>query len=346
MLSSPEPVRTVLLKNLDRFLAPPACRLARLLPQSAAPTSSTLIIRPGGLGDLVCADIALQTLGLDARKFNWLIETRSQPWAEYRGLPYVCYDRQPVKMLAKIFGSHDLVINTEQLYGLSQASGLLARARGGRLVSFDTNRGAAWANRTVPYDWKDAHEVIEFARLFCFALNPSEEAFFADCSRPRTQPACVPPLVLIAGRQSRSRRLPIATWERLIATWHSQRKFLLAAAPEDAAFADELAKKFGDLATRFTGSFAQLCDQIARAEEFFTMDGGGVHIASFFGVPTFAIFTSGRDHKWEPISPGSRVLRRHDLPCQPCAKFGQVPPCPNRYACHELQNIKAAPTGK
>jgi ADP-heptose:LPS heptosyltransferase len=336
-------VRTALLKKLDRFLAPPVCLLAGFVPKAArGPAGSTLIIRPGGMGDLICADMALQATGADTRGTMWLIETRSKPWAKFRGLPHLCYDRQPVTTARKVFANFELVINTEQRYGLSQAYGLWAKARKARLVSFDTNRGASWSNRKVPYDWKDAHEVAEFTRLFAVALDRAD-ANLANFMRPRVHPPSAPPLVLIAGRQSRSRALPLETWEVLIANWHAQRKFLIAAAPEDAAFADDLARRFGGLAGRFTGSFDELCAQIAAGEEFFTMDGGGVHIASYFGVPTFAIFTSGRDRKWSPLAEGSRVLRRHDLACQPCTKFGQVPPCPNRYACQELRDVAAPP---
>jgi ADP-heptose:LPS heptosyltransferase len=337
---------TALLKKLDRFLAPTACLLAGFTPKAMrAPAGLTLIIRPGGMGDLICADMALQAIGTDSRKVHWLIESRSRAWARYRSLPHLCYDRQPVTTARKVFANYDRVINTEQRFGLSQAYGLWAKARSARLASFETNRGASWANLKVPYDWKEAHEVHEFARLFSAAMN-GDEAGFADFSRPRLEPASAPPLVLIAGRQNRSRALPLETWEMLIAKWHGQRKFLVAASPEDAAFADQLVERFGGLAARFTGSFEAMCGQIARAEELFTMDGGGVHIASYFGVPVFTIFTSGRDHKWAPISAGSRVLRRHDLPCQPCTKFGQVPPCPNHYACQDLQDVEATPAGK
>jgi hypothetical protein len=291
------------------------------------------------MGDLVCADMALQALAIDPHSVTWLIETRAQPWADHRGLPYLCYDEQPLRSLGKMFASHDHVINTEQLFGLGQAYGILARARGGRLVSFDTNRGAPWADQNVPYDWKDAHEVHEFARLFAAAWNRPGVSF-ANITRPRLEPPSAPPLVLIAGRQGESRRLPLETWTQLVAKWHEGRKFLVAAAPEDAAFADKLAGKFPGAAGRFAGAFGELCMQIARAEELFTMDGGGVHIASYYGVPAFVIFTSGRDRKWAPLAAGSRILRRHDLPCQPCTKFGQVPPCPNAYACRELDDVK------
>ena len=89
-------MQTSFLKSLDAILYPAACGVASLLPQRArASSGEALIVRPGGLGDLICADIALQELGRDARAFDWLIERRSRPWALFRGLPHVCYDENP-----------------------------------------------------------------------------------------------------------------------------------------------------------------------------------------------------------------------------------------------------------
>ena len=304
-------------------------------------STKPLIVRPGGLGDLICADVALQELALDARDFAWLIESRSQPWAAHRSLPHLCYDVNPGKTVGQVRGRHSLVINTEQLFGLAEAYALLARAKGGRVVSFATNRGSSWSDATVSYDWRDAHETLEFARLFAAALGLPEPAGPRP-PRQRLQPASAPPLVLIAGQQSRSRRLTLNAWAALISRWHPKRPFLIAAAPEDADFAGALVHRFDGLAERFEGSFDELCGQIARSEEILTMDGGGVHIASYFGVPTLALFTSGRDRKWHPLGEGSRIVRRRDLACQPCTKFGQVPPCPYGYACLKLED--EAPT--
>ena len=339
-------MQTSFLKGLDAVLYPGGCLLASVLPKPGRELSGKpLILRPGGLGDLICADIALQELSRDARDFIWLIESRSKPWAVYRGLPHLCYDENPLKSLDQVRGRYSLVMNTEQFFGLAEAYALAARAKGGRLVSFASDRGSSWSDVAIDYDWRDRHETLEFARLFAAALGLPEPSG-PRLLRPRIEPPSAPPLVLIAGRQSPSRRLSLDAWTALLTKWHDQRPFLIAAAPEDAEFAGQLACRFDGLASRFTGSFDELCGQIARSEEIFTMDGGAVHIASYFGVPTLALFTSGRDRKWHPLGEGSRVLRRHDLACQPCTKFGQVPPCPYGYACLKLEDVEAVKIGK
>jgi ADP-heptose:LPS heptosyltransferase len=337
-------VQTSFLKGLDAALYPGACFLASVWPKPGGARSGEngekLVLRPGGLGDLICADIALQELALDARDFTWLIEGRSKPWALFRGLPHFCYDENPLKTLAQLRDRFSLVINTEQLFGLTGACALASRSKGGRVVSFDTNRASGWSETAVAYDWRDRHETVEFARLFAAALGLPEPAA-PRLPRPRLYPPSAPPLVAIAGRQSPSRRVSLDAWAGLISKWHEKRPFLVAAAPEDAEFAGQLAGRFEGLGRRFTGSFGELCEQIARSEEIFTMDGGAVHIASYFGISTLALFTSGRDRKWHPLGEGSRILRRSDLTCQPCTKFGQVPPCPYGYACLKIEDVEA-----
>jgi heptosyltransferase-2 len=325
-----------MLKKLDRMMGPAARILGSWLPKVQRKLHPlTLVIRPGGLGDLICADIALHDLGRTAQDFLWLIEKRSRPWALYRGFSFLCYDEHPQRVLGQIWRRHSLVINTEQLFGLAQGGALLAKAPAGRVACFGTIRGAPRAQIIIPYDWKDAHETLEFARLFSASLDLPEPAQGRQ-PRLRLQPAVGLPLVVLAGCQSRSRALALERWVRVVQSWHKGRRFLVAASPADAAFADQLVHRFEGAASRFVGDFPQLCQAIAQSQEILTMDGGPVHMASFFGVPTLAIFTSGRSHKWAPLAEGSRILRRHDLPCQPCTKFGQVPPCPIHYQCLDL----------
>jgi heptosyltransferase-2 len=329
-----------MLKKLDRVLGPAARILGSCLPKVQRKLHPLkLVIRPGGMGDLICADIALQEMSLRAQDFLWLIEKRSRPWAEFRGLPFLCYDEQPLHVLGQTWRRHSLVINTEQLFGLAQGCALLARSSSGRLACFETIRGARHAQIVVPYDWKDAHETREFTRLFAAALEMPEPA---PCrlKRSRLEPANKPPLVVVAGCQSPSRAIGLQQWIRIVESWHSGRPFLIAASPTDVAIADQIAQGFPGIASRFEGDFPLLCQTIAHSEEILTMDGGPVHIASFYGAPTLAIFTSGRHRKWAPLAQGSRILRRHDLPCQPCTKFGQVPPCPIQYECRELRNFE------
>ncbi len=326
-----------LLKRVDRWAAraalPVGWTLARL-PGQPPVSERPLVVRPGGMGDLICLCLALEDLGHDPTSCTWLIEQRSRPWAEYLDLDFVCYDADLPGALARIRGRYRTVINTEQRFGLAQAAALAATAPGGRLTCFATTRGARWAHVAVPYDRDRGREVDELRRLLATALSLSDPG--PPGARVRRRPVSGAPLVAVAGRQSPTRSLDRATWARLIRPWAGERDFLVAAAPIDSAFAADLVAAFPDQARQFDGSFADLCDAVAASAEVFTMDGGMVHVASYHGVPVTAVFTSGQERKWAPLAPGSAMIRRADLSCQPCARFGQTPPCTQGLVCQRL----------
>ena len=65
MLGLPR-VKTAIVRGLDALLYPEACFLSSGLPKpERAPSAKPLILRPGPLGEMVCADLALQEIGLD-----------------------------------------------------------------------------------------------------------------------------------------------------------------------------------------------------------------------------------------------------------------------------------------
>jgi hypothetical protein len=332
-------VHSAFIRGFDALLYPEACLVSSRLPKPArAQPGKPLVLRPGPLRHLIAADIALQELGRDSRDCNWLIDRRAAPWAIYRGIPHVCFDEEPLGASKKVWDRYSLVINSEQILGLPEACALMSRADGGRLVSFETNRGASFSDTTVPYDWRDRHETLEFGRLFATAFDLPDVAA-SRRPRPRAFPVSAPPLVVIAGLRTKSRKLSLDEWTTVITKWHRDRPFLVTGAEEDGEFIAEVARRFPKLATRLAGSFDERCDQISWSEELLAMEGSAVQIASFFGVPTTAIFTSGRVLKWHPLGERSRVIRRHDLPCQPCEKLGQVPACAHHYACHALADV-------
>jgi hypothetical protein len=345
------------LKAVDRALSPLAARTgkaiaaaARLAPRvragAAAPPHS-LVVRPGGMGDLIAAHIAWEELGQDPRAgVLWLVERRSAAWARHARLPHLAYDDGLLRALRSVAGRFALAINTEQRFGLSQAVAEAAVARGGRSVALSTNLAAAQAGRTVPYDPYDEHETVAFRRLFAQALGL--EADVRPRPRPRSAPSAGTRLVAISGRQSPVRDLTLDQWQAHVDAWAGpDRPVAIAAAPVDADFAGALAARLGRRASRFHGSFDALCARIATAEEVLTMDGGPVHLASYFGTPTRALFTAGRESKWAPLALGSTIVRRDGLPGQPCTLFGQTPrSCPCDARCRDLdpvRDVRASP---
>jgi ADP-heptose:LPS heptosyltransferase len=287
------------------------------------------------MGDLIILCAAAEELDLDPKSFFWLIEKRSSLWAEHLGLDYLCYDASRSTTL-RIAAQFDLVINSEQYFGLSQAAAIAARSRRGKLASFATNRASSFADVCVAYDPYASHEIVEFARLLSTALGMDRNLDDGLPHRTRREPPTAPPIVGIGGTLSPSRALSTDLWFNIIEQWRNGRCILLSGAGSDRPVMEQLAARLGSAARIFSGSFSELCTTMARSEEVLTMDSGFQHIASYYGIPSLTIFTSGRETKWAPLAAGSKIIRRSDLECQPCTLFGQVPPCPNNLACKEL----------
>lgn len=328
------------LKKMDGVLWPVAMAVAKagaFCLRARRQDPRPLILRPGGMGDLILLCVAAEDLGWDPRRFFWVIERRSSAWARHLGLDHVCYDEHTVAQHARIAGRFAVAINSEQRFGLSQATAALACGSGARLTCFATNRAAAWAGARVAYDPDGAHESVMFRNLLAAALDLPTAAGAEPPVRPRMAPATEKPVVGLSGLQSESRTFSEEEWARFIEARIGGESFWVASSPIDRAAARGLARRFAGRAEVFEGGFDDLCGLIQRAERVLTVDGGFLHIASYFGVPVTGLFTSGRDRKWAALGRGSRALLREGLACRPCVWFGQAPPCAHGFACKEIQ---------
>lgn len=331
-----------ILKKLDRWIWPIACIFGKLLSilfRFRPLSNQTLILRPGGMGDLICAQIAIEELGIPLNSLTWLIEKRSEAWAQFAQLQYRCYDDGILNVLKDFSGRFSRVINTEQRFGMSQAFALAIVGRSGKLFCFDTNLAQGFTKNSVPYDWDQGHEIGEFYKLFstAFSISTSSQVQL----RKRSRQATGVPIVGIAGLQSPSRELSVEQWVSLIQDWSRGRSFEIAAAPQDILFALKITARFPNQAKLIEKNFSGLCNQLAQAQELFSIDGGMVHMATYFGTPATVIFTSGRDKKWAPYSENCRAIRRQDLECQPCTIFGQTPNCVSHYACKNIPTFNS-----
>jgi ADP-heptose:LPS heptosyltransferase len=117
----------------------------------------------------------------------------------------------------------------------------------------------------------------------------------------------------------------------------------LTFSPGDQALAQAIARMRHPRTELVFGGFPEAVAATERAEMILTVDGGMTHVASYYGVPAVVLFTSGQLAKWRPLSFGSRTIAASDLGCRPCARFGQVPKCPNGYACKSIPLEELAP---
>lgn len=322
------------LKRHDQLLSVavrPARVLTKWLRHLRRLDSRTLVVRPGGLGDLVVATAVVSDLGVSMNRTHWLIERRSEPWAKYLSLSYSLYDRlsDPLKMYSTTQFAQVVIL--EQLFGLAGEAGVALVADPRNSIGFTTNRSAKQFGSVHDYDPLHSHELAEFARPLGSAFSSKQ---IPVGHRKRAFSDEGTSIIAIAGGNAESRKLKAADWVNFASKSATERMLVVADRP-DEAMAIEVTSRLGIRNRPLVGDFNRICNQVRHATRVLTIDGGMVHVASYFGVPVDAIFTAGRERKWGPWSKNSRVYFGKDVDCRPCTMFGQVPPCPNHYICKD-----------
>lgn len=299
-----------------------------IFPSKSTTRSSDeiLLIRPGGLGDLVLLLFALREFDVDPKSLTFLIETRSEPWAKLQGLKYICYDRDFMKILfLKKFVN---IYCTEQYFGLSAHVARFLLAKNGSLFGFSTNKVATRFTEIAHYE-EDVHEKDNFISLLELGLDRNEEKFIAGFLP--TSPNSNYQVVVLGGFDSESRALGIKDWVYLVEKYKdAELDIKIVSAPKDLDFAKKLAENI--VVTDISNTFEQAIHFLANSRSIITVDSGFVHVSSFYGIPAKVLFTSGNSNKWRPLAPGSIILTNL-FSCQPCALFGQVPKCVYDFRC-------------
>ncbi len=338
-----------LLKFLDLAVWPIGLQVGRVLsrrPHPSGTTQQVALIRPGGLGDLVLLTMAIEDMSLPFAFFRFFIESRSVAWAKHLGLDYVVIDRGLFKTLGSHRGRYKTVLNTEQFFGLSQAYAQAICAPDGKTVGFTTLRAARHLSQAMTYDPRGKHEVDEFTKLLKIGLPPHNRPLKSH-HRERIKPALDYIAISVSGLNIPSRNFTLDRWLELIQAHPTNLPVRILAAPNERNFAQSLGTilrhRLAIKVDIVQGNFSEVVRILQQAQFLLGMEGGMTQIASYYGVPTTAIFTSSQDRKWAPLSVGSSVLRRRDLHCQPCAKFAQVPPCKYQYACKNTKHFILTP---
>jgi hypothetical protein len=316
-----------LIRAADKLLWPLALMVARLLAKlTRRRNEGRVLVRPGGMGDLICLHMAVLRLGLDPADFTWVVERRSMPWVQYKNLNYKLISPRLIFSVAR----YRQVINSEQHYGASQIISIALAGRKRQVTSFSTVRGASVSTRICPYSPIRRHEVQSFTDLLQLALGlaqvfPEYESALVE-ERRRL-------LVALGGGHAPSRRLTAHQWIQIIEKWVGNQEFDLISGPVEGEIAEQIEKVFSSKCTYLRGTFAANCEAIKNAKRVLTIDGGLTHVASFFGTPTDAIFTSGQVDIWAPLANTSRVFVDEAVNCRPCTMFGYTPRCPVDHIC-------------
>jgi len=321
------------INHLTFFLLPLARWMGRIRSSLISKAAlDILVIRPGGMGDLVMATEALKNFENEPSIF-WLIEKRSAQWAEHLGLRFVCYD-DPAQW-KKLSGlKFKTILNLEQRYSLSQTPAEFLKDNEGKCFGFNTNEAARFFDGAVFYE-HDQQESHEFAKIFAKAFKAKSNPL------PTTSKNSGSMVVGLSGGEVEARQLSTTTWVSFIRSQLGQKNFTLIYGPAEEKLAKELSELFKGQCQFQTRSFAESVAVIQKAEKFYSLDGGLVHIASYYRIPSILLFTNGNYRKWSPLAEHSQILRRKDLPCQPCVIFGRTPPCPHQWECKRLDKVIA-----
>jgi ADP-heptose:LPS heptosyltransferase len=220
------------------------------------------------------------------------------------------------------------VICTEQLFGLAGHLSNFLTSKNGRLIGFDTCKSSDLFTTKVEFV-EDLHETENFNNLVKVVMNKETKLKSATRTTMSRTPSYE--VIILGGSDSESRSLTIEDWIYLVKQYGGQFSlFKIVAAPQDQELAKSLASRIN--ADEISNSFESAISLVSGSKSVLTVDSGFVHIASYFGVPAKVLFTSGNPKKWSPLSSGSIVLQ-NGFSCQPCGKFGQVPPCNFSFRC-------------
>jgi ADP-heptose:LPS heptosyltransferase len=351
--------RTGFLKSLDATGGAALCRLLShfVYTDNAAAEPALidksgirriLVIRPGGLGDMIVLMPVLSLLKntLNDAQIDVLCESRNSEALDLAapGLGRVVYDTSPVKALRKLRRTaYDLAIDTEQFHNFSAVLAFWSGA--GRRIGFKVNpRRNALYTDLIGYD-QDAPEVDQFkdllAPLGMDSQSLNQVGHLAGAS-PEPSPSlrnrlddCLdskPFAVFHVGGSTRHKQWPPIRFSELIAGVAGE--FDLAAVlvgnSGDNAAAEEIAGTCGSKVPlcNFCGpmSFSDAAYIIKKARVYVGGDSGLAHAAAALDVPSVVLFGPSDENKWGTQGPRHTVVRVK-LPCSPCSIFGYTKPC-------------------
>lgn len=306
---------TLWLKRLDGL----AALSPRILlgPRGAETTESPIVLRPGGLGDMVLLTRAAVEAGIDLASICWVGERRNTQWTRYLGLPAYEYDSLSAfrRLLSGALRSRT-VLNSEQTFGLAALFAARLTARGGRLIGYSINRRADLYETAVPYDLH-AHELEMFRALLEAGGLTAAEVTGSDRMRPLPERAGAfqtdgGAIVALAGEEVEAKRLSVRAWRHLLRRGADRcGRVTLVGVEADRARADEIFRAgLGDRYENLVGrlSFNELVDRIRGAGRLLSVDSGLIHVADYCGVPSDAVFPHGNPAKWRPLHPECELL--------------------------------------
>lgn len=302
------------------------------------PLSRLLVIRPGGIGDMILLLPALQTL---RRTFPGIIidmicERRNREVLSLAGWPdaILQYD-SPLRLIAHVRRHrYDAVIDTEQFHYFSALMSILARAPA--RIGFKISPGRNLLYTHLVNYALEGHEADQFMAL----LRPLDIGTPPALSPVLHPPPALPPpvagwcgtpgmmLVTIhpGGTTACKQWAPERFAELLRRLARDSRLvFAILGDRRDRRLADSIAVRaaLGDRLVSLAGrlTLTQTASILANASACIGGDSGIAHIAGALQTPTITLFGPSDSRKWGNASKGHVILQRQPA-CAPCCIFG------------------------
>lgn len=324
----------------------------------AAAVRRILVIRPGGLGDMLLLLPVLDALRghFPAAVLDVVCERRNRDVLELADIDAdaLLYDHHPLRLLHTLRKRrYDIAIDTEQFHNFSAFFTWLSGAPIRIGYNINPLRNPLYTH-LVSYA-PDGHESEQFAALVHPVAPTCTVAPFAGRLRPgiaaaadtaRDQAPASPLIAVQAGANAPFKRWDEDRLLELARRLHVERgcRLMLIGSGDELAAARRIADRLPPESVRVADgepnpTLRETARRLAGADVFIGPDSGLAQLAGALGVPAVILFGPSSDAKWGPCAPHSHAVT-HEVPCRPCCIFGYHKPC-HTIACMQGISVDA-----
>ena len=319
-----------------------------------------LVIRPGGMGDMVLLQPMLKKLHdkYPHALIDLVCERRNEEILKLSAFPVnvFTYDAHPLRLLRRLWsGGYDAVIDSEQFHYFSAVMALLSRAP--IRIGYKINPGRNPIYTHLITYHLEGYEADEFMKL----LGPFGLRGPAEVSGSLVSPDVRLPddlkalsdlmpketirLILVhVGASIRHKTWDLSNFISLVRglLLNEGTVIGLVGGPGDRVLAEKVAAQCGlperlmVLAGRLT--ILQTAKILVEADLFVGGDSGLAHLAAAYDVPAVVMFGPSDAKKWCRESDAVAVVRK-EMACAPCFIFGYHKYC-RTIACMKQVGVE------
>jgi len=303
-----------------------------------------LVIRPGGMGDMILLIPMLRHIAqsFPSARMDIICEERNIDVLRLAGFREnaFAYDAGMLRVLRLLrSGQYDIALDTEQFHNFSAIIAFLSRAPVRIGFKINPQRNLLYTH-LVNYDLA-GYEGAQFSRLLepagCTAISSKLEGSISITGTDIPMQA----QEKLAGLTKTGRFITIYSGSTSIYKQWDSGKFtsliraltsgsgcsvVLVGGHNDAEQANEILKATGNINDRIISLAGQLtlpetAEVIRRSSLFVSGDSGLAHLATAVGTSTVVIFGPTDPEKWGHRDSQHRIARK-SLACSPCFIFG------------------------